>query len=98
LLKGKAAQLLGALVVKAHLIAAAPAGADHFLVVTVREPQAVIAGIFARDHHQLFVVECHMARLLLLRVSARPDDVAMLARDSMPVRLDVKDDGTRLAR
>jgi hypothetical protein len=98
LLKREAAELLRPLGVKAHLVAAASAAADHVLVVAVGEPQAMIAGELARDHHQLLVVERHGNGAAVLRVDTRPDAMIMLARDALPVGLHMPDDKARLAR
>ena len=57
----------------------------------------MVAGELARHHHQLVVVEGNVTGLAALGVDARPDDMAVLARDALLVLLDVEDDRARLA-
>ena len=59
--------------------------------------QAMVAGELARHRHELFMVEGDVAGLAALHVDARPDDMAVLARDALPVLLDVEHDRARLA-
>ena len=57
----------------------------------------MVAGELARDHHQLVVVEGDVAGLAALGVDARPDHMAVLARDAVLVLLDMEDDRAGLA-
>ena len=57
----------------------------------------MVAGELARDRHELFMVEGDVTGLAALHVDARPDDMAVLARDALPVLLDVEHDRARLA-
>ena len=66
-------------------------------VITVRQGETMVAGELARDHHQLVVVEGHVTGLAALGVDARPDDMAVLARDAVLVLLYMEDDRARLA-
>jgi hypothetical protein len=66
-------------------------------VITVRQGEPMVAGELPRDHHQLVVVEGHVTGLAALGVDARPDDMAVLARDAILVLLYMEDDRARLA-
>ena len=81
MLQRQAAHVLLLLVVERHLAALLRPLLSLVAVVSVRQLQAMIAGELPRHHHELVVVEGNVAGLAALGVDARPDDMAVLARE-----------------